>query len=106
VWIATAAVCVSGLDNSPMNHICSFRQGIHASTVKVAGVALLAPGSGSLRFARPSVFSLRLVTSSPMGMADEIQIPDGREFGVRLLWDTIMFPGHLRGRENVREWTV
>jgi hypothetical protein len=39
-------------------------------------------------------------------MEEEIQIPDGREFGARLVGDAIMFPGHLRGRESVREWTL
>ena len=27
---------------------------------------------------------------------DEIQIPDGREFGAQLVGGTIMFPGYLR----------
>ena len=41
-------------------------------------------------------FSLILVTSSPTGRKDEIQIPDDREFGAQLVGGTIMFPGHLR----------
>jgi hypothetical protein len=41
------------------------------------------------------VFGLKLVTSSPTEMEDEIQIPDGREFGPQFSKNTIIFPGHM-----------